>query len=184
MRAAALVVIGVVALAAGCGGTEKRPADAATPRSCAPTEGGPAEVTAADAGTPSRVRLRPGMELEATREHVAAARRGGEPLRVHGVVRAQDCSPVAGATLHAWQTNAAGDYGPGDRCCYLSGTVRTDARGRYALDSVVPGTYGGTPRHIHMEVGHPRAAGLAPELILEDNAGPVVTFDIVLRRRR
>jgi len=180
MRSAAFILIGVVAVAAACGGSEKRPSAA---RACAPTEGGPAQVTAADAGTPSRVRLRPGMELEATPRHVAAALRGGEPLRVTGVVRAQDCSPLAGATIHAWQTNAAGDYGPGGRCCYLAGTVRTDARGRYTLDSVMPGSYEGTPPHIHMEVGHTRAAGLIPELVVEDGARSVVTYDIVLPRR-
>lgn len=142
-------------------------------------------VAQAAAGTPSRVRLGPGMELKATKRNVAAAR-VGTPLVVTGVVRGDDCAPLAGATINAWQTNGKGRYGPvvggRDRCCYLAGTVRTGKDGRYRLDTVMPRGYEGGPAHIHMEAGHPDAEGIVTELVLE---APVETseFDIVLRRR-
>ena len=130
-----------------------------------------------------RVRLGPGMELKATKRNVAAAHRG-EPLAVTGVVRGEDCAPLAGATVHVWQTNGQGRYGPivgdRDRCCYLQGTVRTRGDGRYVLDTVMPRGYDGGPAHIHMHAGHPDANGVVAELVFD---APVRTaeFNIVLR---
>jgi protocatechuate 3,4-dioxygenase beta subunit len=102
------------------------------------------------------------------------------------VVRGTDCAPLAGATVTAHQTNGRGRYGPagdgGDVCCYLQATVRTDADGRYTLDSVFPKGYDGGPSHIHFEAGHPDAAGLVTELVFDaptDRAG----YDITLRPR-
>jgi protocatechuate 3,4-dioxygenase beta subunit len=71
-----------------------------------------------------------------------------------------------------WQTNAAGLYGPGEpgggdvHCCYLQGTARTDAAGRYALETVMPGHYrdARAPAHIHFEVSHRAARGIMTEL--------------------
>jgi catechol 1,2-dioxygenase len=130
-------------------------------------------------------------------------------------VYAADCvTPLAGATLQVWQTTAAGEYGPRqaggeERCCYLGAALRTDAAGRYRFETVRPGHYKGEqrppPAHIHLEVRHPEAAGLATELLFAgdpylgpDPPGEVVTptpvagtdppalqarFDIVLRSR-
>jgi protocatechuate 3,4-dioxygenase beta subunit len=181
----------LLALAAGCGGSssDDRPARpdrerAVAKPACAPTAGESETVVPAGEATASRVRLGPGMELEATERTLAAAR-VGKPLVVTGLVRGDDCAPLAGATIHAWQTNGRGRYGPvvggRDRCCYLSGTVRTGGDGRYTLDTVMPRGYAGGPAHIHMEVGHPDAEGIVTELMFD---APVRTseFDIVLRR--
>jgi len=174
-RAALLAVL----LAAGCGGSDP-PATA----SCDPTEGAREAVDRPAAGTAgSRVRLGPGRELEPTKRNVAAAR-VGTPLVVTGVVRGEDCAPLAGATVDVWQTNGRGRYGPRrggrDVCCYLTGTARTGEDGRYTLDTVMPRGYQGGPAHIHMAAGHPDAAGVVAELVF---GGPVRTreFDIVLR---
>jgi len=74
-------------------------------------------------------------------------------------------------------------------------TVRTGADGRYRLDTVLPRGYDGGPAHIHMEAGHPEAAGLLTELLFGVAASPdavsiplenvrdgTAEFDIVLRR--
>jgi catechol 1,2-dioxygenase len=108
-----------------------------------------------------------------TAETVATSRKGTS-LVVTGVVYAEDCrTPLAGATVDAWQTTADGRYGPGGSsttgtgCCYLQGEIRTDSLGRYAVDTVVPGRYAGSeppPRHIHLAVSHPRARSLTTEL--------------------
>jgi protocatechuate 3,4-dioxygenase beta subunit len=181
VRRSAIVL--VVVVAAGCGGSEdRRDRAAAKPRTCAPTIGEAIDV--ALGGTATRIRLGPGMELKATKRNRAAAR-VGRPLVVTGLVRSDDCAPLAGATIHAWQTNGKGRYGPvrggRDVCCYLAGTVRTGDDGRYTLDTVMPRGYAGGPPHIHMEVGHPDAEGIVTELVF-DAPARTADFDIVLRR--
>ncbi|HET9289521.1 MAG TPA: hypothetical protein VFQ49_00470, partial [Actinomycetes bacterium] len=146
---------------------------------CEATRGEPAgqggeRVAAADA--PSTARLGPGGDVERTAETVAAGR-DGERLVVEGTVYRADCrTPLAGASVAVWQTNAAGEYGPGqgtsaERCCYLAAALRTDQRGRYRFETVKPGHYRGEaeppPAHIHFEVQHPDATGLLTELLFE-----------------
>ena len=177
-RATILAVI----LAAGCGGDSSQPT-AVEKKTCRPTEGAREAVQRAPSGTAGRVRLGPGMELKATRRNLAAGR-VGKPLVVSGVVRGEDCTPLRGATVHVWQTNGRGRYGPvvggRDRCCYLQGTALTGEDGRYTLDTVMPRGYAGGPAHIHMQVDHPERAGVVTELVF---AAPVErqAFDIVLR---
>jgi protocatechuate 3,4-dioxygenase beta subunit len=122
------------------------------------------------------------MKLKRTPKSLAASRRG-EPLVVTGAVRTEDCRPLAGATVRAWQTNGDGDYGPGEgenmRCCYLQGAARTDARGRYALETVVPGTYSGGRAHIHVVAGRDDATWLETEFLIDSNE-PRARFDLVL----
>jgi protocatechuate 3,4-dioxygenase beta subunit len=177
------IVVALV-LAAGCGGDETKPAQERVARTCTPTAGEVETVTAAPADTPSRIRMGPGMTLKPTKATLAAARIG-KPLVVTGVVTGADCAPLAGATVTAWQTNGRGRYGPGeggDRCCYLTGTARTDAKGRYTFDTVMPKGYDGGPSHIHFEAGHPDAEGLVAELIF-DAPTARAEYDITLQPR-
>jgi protocatechuate 3,4-dioxygenase beta subunit len=206
----------MVALSAAC--TEAEPSGAgstgsagpsATAAQCRPTPGEDDGPAAAPPGTPARVRLGPGGDVRPTAETVAESRKG-TPLQVTGVVYAADCrTPLAGATIDAWQTTADGHYGPGGSggtgsgCCYLQGEMRTDGQGRYAFETVVPGRYAepNPPRrHIHLAISHPQASSLTTELIFAGDAGvpagdPLavtptphgagqqVEFDIVLGRR-
>ena len=150
----------------------RRPAGA-----CAPTRGRPAQGTRTVArGRAVDGAAGAGGEVERTAETVAAGR-GGQRLVVEGTVYAEDCpTPLAGASIEVWQTNAAGEYGPGqgtsdERCCYLAAALRTDQRGRYRFETVKPGHYKGEerppPAHIHFEVRHPEAAGVLTELLFE-----------------
>jgi protocatechuate 3,4-dioxygenase beta subunit len=175
--AALLVSLGVLGLA-GC--DPGPPEEQEAPRSarCEPTRGeaaqGSERPVAAD--LPSTARLGPGGEVERTAESVAAGR-GGERLVVEGTVYRADCrTPLAGASIAVWQTNAKGEYGPGqgtagERCCYLGAALRTDERGRYRIETVRPGHYKGEaqppPAHIHFEVRHPDATGVLTELLFE-----------------
>ena len=193
MKRAAIVLL---ALAAGCGGSES-PDRAAAERVCKPAPGGGSKVTPVPGGAAGTVRLGPGMELKATKRNLAAAR-DGEPLVVTGIVRGENCAPLVGATVYAWQTNGDGRYGPRrgnrDLCCYLAGTVRTGEDGRYTLDTVMPRGYDGGPAHIHMQIGHEDSMGLETELLFgveptpyaaavvaEESSDGRVELDIVLR---
>jgi Dioxygenase len=220
-RLGAVLLVGVAVL--GLAGCDPAPRDRETSSSpstspsiaagsgCAPTRGETAAkggTRVAAAGAPSRARLGPGGDVERTAESVAAGR-GGEPLVVEGTVYAADCrTPLAGASVAVWQTNAAGEYGPGqgtsgERCCYLAAALRTDERGGYRLETVKPGHYKGEaqppPAHIHFEVQHPDASELLfegdprlgpdpPGVVVRPTPVPgsnppalLVRFDIVLR---
>jgi protocatechuate 3,4-dioxygenase beta subunit len=182
-RLGPVLLAGVAVL--GLVGCDPAPRDGATSSStaagrgaaCVPTRGEAAQGTrtvAVDA--PSTGRLGPGGEVARTAETVAKGR-GGQWLVVSGTVYAEDCTtPLAGASIEVWQTNAAGEYGPGqgtsdERCCYLAAALRTDQRGRYRFETVKPGHYKGEerppPAHIHFEVRHPEVAGVLTELLFE-----------------
>ena len=177
--AAALGSLAIVAggTYAGMRGLQQRPdtnlATAPAVARCSPTPGDRSQgPSPASAGTPSTVRLGPGMSLAATADAIAVSRRG-QPLAISGVIRGRDCRPLSGATIEAWQTDADGEYGPGHgtsqlRCCYLTGILRTDSSGRYRIETVMPGHYKGVdappPAHIHFAVRDAHAGQILTEL--------------------
>lgn len=102
----------------------------------------------------------------------------GEKLIIVGSVYTEDCAPLVGAMLNVWQTDANGEYGPGHgsnnvRCCYLMGSVPTDAQGHYQLITVKPAHYKGEqrppPAHIHIELNHPQAGRLETEIVFDND---------------
>lgn len=104
-------------------------------------------------GAPRRsALLEPGME--------------GTALELTGVVRAPDCGVAAGALLEFWQADARGRYdGRGMR---MRGVVQADARGAFALRTIVPGRYLNgdryRPAHLHVKVRHASAALFTTQL--------------------
>jgi protocatechuate 3,4-dioxygenase beta subunit len=77
----------------------------------------------------------------------------GTRLVLTGTVITTGCRPVKGALLDFWQADAAGVYdNDGFR---LRGHQLAEARGRYRLETVVPGLYPGRTRHIHAKVKVP-----------------------------
>jgi protocatechuate 3,4-dioxygenase beta subunit len=86
----------------------------------------------------------------------------GERLALSGVVRSADCRPLAGVALDFWQADAEGNY---DNSGYrYRGIVRTDAQGRYALETHLPPPYSGRPRHIHVKLQAPGGKILTTQL--------------------
>jgi protocatechuate 3,4-dioxygenase beta subunit len=89
-------------------------------------------------------------------EEVAA----GTPLVLEGVLLRADGSPLEGATIQIWQTDAHGVYlhpgdpGLADRDVAFQGFGEsvTDAEGAWAFRTILPEVYGGRPRHIHAKV--------------------------------
>jgi catechol 1,2-dioxygenase len=187
-----LLTLAVATLHLGCSGSaaETSPADdgsstqaagppTSTPPDCRPTSGGEAQGTMpASSGVPSFVKLGPGPDITAKEAAAEAPARRGTPLFISGTVYAADCrTPLAGALIEAWQTDARGLYGPdqGDsdpRCCYVQGTVKTDAGGRYEIQTIRPAHYRGEgsppPAHIHLNVRYGDAGVLTEILFAGD----------------
>ena len=88
----------------------------------------------------------------------------GEPLIISGTIFMPDGrTPVPGAALWVYQTDATGHYSPlresgGDnRYTRLHGSMRTNADGRYEFRTIKPAPYPGrsNPAHIHAFVSGP-----------------------------
>ncbi|HEV8650637.1 MAG TPA: hypothetical protein VG276_14840 [Actinomycetes bacterium] len=201
---AAVVVVAGALIAVAAHRPAGRPAAAAVarPAATAPSTGGDSPAATAPGGGacpptvgqapqgwdgpthgPSRLRLGPGLTLRPTPANLAASRRG-RPMVISGRVLRSGCAPVPGAAVRVWQTNGDGSYGPGQgtseiQCCYVQGTMTTDAKGRYEFESVKPGNYSGTP-HLHVVVRAPDSRGLETEVEFADDpfsgagGGPVL----------
>jgi len=114
---------------------------------------------------------------------VAPANEPGQRLEVGGVVYAADGrTPLAGASVYVYQTDAKGWYRPddamGNRDPRLRALLRTDAQGRYAYRTIRPGSYPGrrVPQHIHYEVTADGHGTRIFEIIFDDD--PFVTAEI------
>lgn len=108
------------------------------------------------------------------RSRLAGPDESGDRLVVSGTVYSSDCrTPLPGALIEVWQANSAGLYDttePGNftqpTTFHLRGLLRTGDRGRYEIETVVPGRYNippglpglerfaglMRPAHIHMRV--------------------------------
>jgi protocatechuate 3,4-dioxygenase beta subunit len=85
----------------------------------------------------------------------------GRVLRTNG-------RPVANALLDWWQADARGVY---DNSGYrFRGHQFTNAKGQYALSTVVPAVYPGRTKHIHVKVQAPRQAVLTTQLFFPNVA--------------
>jgi protocatechuate 3,4-dioxygenase beta subunit len=86
----------------------------------------------------------------------------GTRLTLTGYVLTTRCKPVQRALLDFWHADARGVYdNEGFR---LRGHQFTNAKGRYALETIVPGLYTGRTRHIHVKVQAPRKPVLTTQL--------------------
>jgi protocatechuate 3,4-dioxygenase beta subunit len=100
----------------------------------------------------------------------------GDRLVVEAVVLDSSCAPAAAASVRVWHTDARGLYGPAgtQACCYYGGTVRTDANGRFRLDTIRPAQYpdpGAPPAHIHLDIRH-RTGALETEILFGTGQQP------------
>jgi protocatechuate 3,4-dioxygenase beta subunit len=119
------------------------------------------------------------------RRDLVEAGMAGRRLSVTGFVLGTDCRPVPRALLDFWQADAAGEY---DNEGYrLRGHQLTDSRGRFRLQTVLPGLYPGRTRHIHVKVQRPRGEVLTTQLYFPGeprNAGDGIFDDALLMRVR
>jgi len=136
-------------------------------------------------------------------ELCASGSGGGQKLTVSGrVLGMPDCAPLAGALVEVWQADSRGDYTQvgarqDDAGCLLRASLKTDAEGRYAFRTVLPGEYPGRPRHIHYRVSakgyatlvtqlyFARERGVSQELVVTatpKDGGLAASFDITLAK--
>ena len=87
----------------------------------------------------------------------------GTQLILAGQVVNQDCFPFPNVKLDFWQTDANGEY---DNAGYqFRGHQFTDNKGRYHLDTVLPGLYSSRPiEHIHVTLTSPSGEALTTQL--------------------
>ena len=91
------------------------------------------------------------------RRSIVPAGAVGVRLTLTGRVLTTAGKPVARALIDFWQADAGGVY---DNSGYrFRGHQLTDAKGRYALTTVVPGLYPGRTKHIHVKV-QPRGGSI------------------------
>lgn len=72
----------------------------------------------------------------------------GQRLEIRGRVLDPSGAPIEGAEVRVRHADAMGVYRPAN-----IGVMRTDASGRFILQTRIPGNYG-RPRHIHTHVFH------------------------------
>lgn len=85
------------------------------------------------------------------------------------VLSARGCRPVSGALLEFWHSDERGEY---DNSGYrYRGHQRTDAEGRYRLETIVPALYPGRARHIHIKVQPLGRRVLTTQLYFPDDPG-------------
>ena len=131
--------------------------------------------------------------LEAQTSHVAPrsapstgrltpAGEPGPPLSVSGVVVDPGGKPVANASLYAFQTDAEGYYGvkpvSDNQNPRLKILLRTDAEGRWAFETIRPGSYPNSraPGHIHFEVSAQGFSTKVFEIVFEGD--PFITSEM------
>lgn len=92
----------------------------------------------------------------------------GQPLELTGRILTRRCRPLAGALLEVWQADAKGEY---DNAGFtLRGHQITGPDGLFRLRTVVPGSYPGRTRHIHVKVQSKGAPLLTTQLYFPGEA--------------
>lgn len=101
----------------------------------------------------------------------------GTRIVLVGLVQTRGCAPVANAKVDIWQADANGAY---DNTGYtLRGHVRTDASGKYQIETIVPARYPGRTPHIHVKVEPPGGRVLTTQLYFPNE--PANASDCIFR---
>ena len=155
VRRRTFLALPLAAWLAACGGSEEK---RDPPRSLAPTP-------ACDDGDEPTVAQTEGPYFtpgSPERRSLLGDGVDGGSLVIAGRVLTTGCRPVRRALLDFWQADAEGEY---DNAGFgLRGHQFTDARGRFELETIVPGLYPGRTRHLHVKVQAPRRDVLTTQL--------------------
>lgn len=95
----------------------------------------------------------------------------GLKIALSGVLTDQDCTPLAGAVIEIWQADDEGGYDNESADMRYRGQQATDAQGRYAFTTIMPGRYlNGAeyrPAHIHVKIWVDGVERLTTQLYFE-----------------
>ena len=92
----------------------------------------------------------------------------GTKLVLSGMVVSGGCKPLANTVLDFWQADDGGTY---DNTGFkLRGYQRTDANGKFRLETIVPGLYPGRTRHIHVKAMSPGGVVLTTQIYFPGEA--------------
>jgi protocatechuate 3,4-dioxygenase, beta subunit len=102
----------------------------------------------------------------------------GKVLILNGTITDPDDKPIAGAMVEVWQTDHQGIYahpgdpttGKRDTTFQFYGVTTTAETGGFAFHTIMPGGYGGRPRHIHAKITPPGGATLTTQLYFKGDA--------------
>ncbi len=105
------------------------------------------------------------------RTNIVTPATAGVRLTLRGTVYDTDCTPLPGAQVEFWQCDHNGDY---DTTGFtLRGHQKTDAKGAYVLETIVPrdywGRWGRRAPHIHTQVQAPGSPLLVTQLYFPDD---------------
>ena len=103
------------------------------------------------------------------RKSIVPAGAAGTRLTLTGRVLTTAGKPIPNALIDFWQADARGAYD--NRGYRFRGHQLTNAKGQYALYTVVPGLYPGRTRHIHVKVQARRRPVLTTQLFFPGVAG-------------
>ncbi len=99
---------------------------------------------------------------------------GGEAVALIGRVLTPDCRPLAGVIVDLWHADADGAYD--ERGYRFRGHQATDADGRYAFQTIVPGRYPGRTPHYHVTIIRSGRRILTTQLYLPNQPGNARDF--------
>jgi protocatechuate 3,4-dioxygenase beta subunit len=103
------------------------------------------------------------------RTNLVEAGMEGERISLAGFVLDRRCRAVPNALLDLWHCDASGEY---DNQGYrLRGHQFSDAEGRFAFETIVPGRYPGRTRHYHIKVQAPGQRILTTQLYFPGEPG-------------
>jgi protocatechuate 3,4-dioxygenase beta subunit len=168
-------VLGTALLLAGCGAGHKSATGTGPAATTSPTTsaaaGSPSATTRRCSGRPTIAETEGPYFKAGSPARTSLLQTGmrGTRLVLTGQVLTTSCRPVSGALLDFWQADASGAYDNSDH--RLRGHQLTDANGRYALTTIVPGEYPGRTQHIHVKVKAPGKPELTTQLYLPGAPG-------------
>ncbi|MGR5078913.1 dioxygenase family protein [Photobacterium swingsii] len=103
----------------------------------------------------------------------------GKPMTLHGQVRNRQGQPLHGVKVEIWQCDGAGIYDHPQQANHASfdsnfagfGSVKTDSKGQYAFQTLVPVPYNDRPPHIHVKLWQKDRELLTTQLYLKGQTG-------------
>jgi protocatechuate 3,4-dioxygenase beta subunit len=114
-------------------------------------------------------------------------RASGRMLTLRGRVVDINGKPVPGTRIEIWQADVRGIHmhprdrrtAQRDRNFQFYGVAVADAGGSFVFRTILPGVYGGRPRHVHARITPPRGATFSTQFYIK--TGATLRRDGILR---